>query len=137
MTKSCTSFLGLALMPTHNHLLYQERIVGMQVTKWPAMQKWSREHLRASFAECQVTVGDYEMQFKDFLQYLDLNIDDMPLYLFDKEFAAKAPQLADDFQVCLCSKSMACISDFQAIDCREDRIACQCGPRSGVYSSMG
>ena len=41
------------------------------------------------------------MRFKDFLQYLDLNTDDMPLYLFDKEFANKAPHLADDFEVTL------------------------------------
>ena len=91
----------------------------MQVEKWPAMQKWSREHLKDSFAGCQVTVGDYEMRFKDFLQYLDLNSDDMPLYLFDKEFATKAPQLADDFQVCLGIEKMASTSKSQGTDYKE------------------
>lgn len=62
--------------------------------------------MKASFERHQVTVGDYQMHFKDFLQYLDLNTDDMPLYLFDKEFAVKAPQLANDFQVCLGSKNL-------------------------------
>lgn len=39
------------------------------------------------------------MRFRDFLLYSDQNTDDMPLYLFDKDFARKAPQLADDYEV--------------------------------------
>ncbi len=81
----------------------------VQVTKWPAMQKWNRKHLKASFSGCQVTVGDYQMRFKDFLQYLDLNADDMPLYLFDKEFAVKASHLADDFEVRLATRIVCAV----------------------------
>lgn len=63
------------------------------------MQKWNRKYFKTSFAGQQVTVGNYDMNFRDFLQYMDQNIDDMPLYFFDKEFAKKAPQLAHDYQV--------------------------------------
>ncbi len=40
------------------------------------------------------------MDFDDFLAYSDASTDDMPLYLFDCKFAAKAPQLAADYEVC-------------------------------------
>lgn len=63
------------------------------------MTKWSKEHFRISFAEQQVQVGDYDMKYEDFLQYLRQNSDDMPLYLFDKDFAWKAPALAEEYQV--------------------------------------
>ena len=53
-------------------------------------------------------MGNYSMDFEDFLVYCDGNRDDMPLYLFDKDFAMKAPHLADDYQVC--SSSHSCSS---------------------------
>ncbi len=43
--------------------------------------------------------GDYSMAFDDYLAYADAARDDMPLYLFDWQFAAKAPKLAADYEV--------------------------------------
>ena len=40
------------------------------------------------------------MSFDNFLAYSQPSHDEMPLYLFDKHFAAKAPQLAADYKVC-------------------------------------
>ena len=39
------------------------------------------------------------MKFEDYLMYCDASTDDMPLYLFDKDFVKKAPHLAHDFEV--------------------------------------
>ena len=82
--------------------------VPLQVKKWRAFQQWDRAHLRTAFAGGSVTVGNYSMDFEDFLVYCDRTQDDMPLYLFDKDFAKKAPHLADDYQVCSSSYSCNC-----------------------------
>jgi len=71
----------------------------LQVPKWVARKAWNRRLLNSAFSSSEVTVGDYKMRFRDFLLYSDQNTDDMPLYLFDKDFARKAPQLADDYEV--------------------------------------
>eukprot|EP00955_Chlamydomonas_euryale_P022340 235980-Chlamydomonas_euryale.AAC.1 len=39
------------------------------------------------------------MPYETYRAYCADNTDEMPLYLFDKHFAAKAPQLLDDFHV--------------------------------------
>ncbi|KAK9854449.1 hypothetical protein WJX84_003525 [Apatococcus fuscideae] len=69
------------------------------VSKWPAMHKWSRKHLRKAFRNTRVIVGEYPMDFDKYLTYMDGNADEMPLYLFDKHFADKAPSLAQDYQL--------------------------------------
>ena len=47
-------------------------------------------------------VGDYPMTFERYLAYSRACAgDEMPLYLFDKRFADKAPQLGLDYQVCV------------------------------------
>lgn len=67
--------------------------------KWRAFKKWKRKYLQKAFGSNPVIVGDYSMNFGDFLTYMDSNADDMPLYLFDKTFTSTAPQLANDYQV--------------------------------------
>lgn len=47
----------------------------------------------------QVIVGSYPLDFDSYLNYCDNNMDDMPLYLFDKHFARKAPQLGSEYGV--------------------------------------
>ena len=39
------------------------------------------------------------MRFKSYLEYAESNTDEMPLYLFDKHFAMKAPYLTKDYEV--------------------------------------
>ena len=70
------------------------------VRKWPAMEKWKhREYLAEAFQGLHVIVGDAPMRFDSFLKYCDTNNDELPLYLFDKTFATKAPRLGDDYSV--------------------------------------
>lgn len=71
----------------------------MQVSQWPAMGKWNRKHLRKAFHQKPVIVGEYPMDFDNYLAYMAANTDEMPLYLFDKRFADKAPSLAHDYEV--------------------------------------
>lgn len=70
-----------------------------QAAKWPALKKWTRQYLREAFQGHKVVVGNYPMAFDDYLAYADSAIDDMPLYLFDCKFAAKAPRLVADYSV--------------------------------------
>lgn len=65
-------FLPLPCLPTR--LRYQ-------VTKWPAMAKWSREYLGAAFEDGQVLVGDAPLPFASYCAYADTNTDELPLYL--------------------------------------------------------
>lgn len=39
------------------------------------------------------------MSFEDYATYMARQADDMPLYLFDKDFAARCPALAADYTV--------------------------------------
>ena len=71
----------------------------MQAKTWPAHKKWTQGYLQEAFAGKPVIVGDYEMPFDSYLEYAKSSKDDMPLYLFDPNFAAKAPHLADDYEV--------------------------------------
>ncbi|BDA49233.1 Bifunctional arginine demethylase and lysyl-hydroxylase JM [Coccomyxa sp. Obi] len=66
---------------------------------WPARKKWTRKYLRKAFKGHKVVAGNYPMDFDDFVAYSDAATDDMPLYLFDCKFAAKAPKLAADYEV--------------------------------------
>jgi hypothetical protein len=69
------------------------------VTKWPAMQKWSRSYLQKAFKNVSVIVGDAPMKFDSYCRYADAQQDELPLYLFDKEFLKTAPELGKDYFV--------------------------------------
>lgn len=42
-------------------------------------------------------MGNAPLRFSSFLAYCDANSDEMPLYMFDKHYALKAPFLAGDY----------------------------------------
>ena len=69
------------------------------VTKWPAYKKWSREFLQSRFKGKDVLVGDAPMNFDSYLQYCDDQHDEMPLYLFDKYFCEKSPEMDEEYSV--------------------------------------
>ena len=71
----------------------------MQAKGWPACKKWTRGYLRKAFKGQNIVAGNYAMAFDDYLAYMDgASADEMPLYLFDCKFAAKAPSLAADYR---------------------------------------
>ncbi len=73
-----------------------------QVPHWPALHKWTDDYLTAAFANTHVTVGNYDMTYDQYTTYCQrCGDDEMPLYLFDKRFVDKAPQLGGDYMVCI------------------------------------
>uniref|UniRef100_A0A7S4ERC8 JmjC domain-containing protein n=1 Tax=Chrysotila carterae TaxID=13221 RepID=A0A7S4ERC8_CHRCT len=68
-------------------------------SKWPAFKRWSLENLATRFGEVPFHVSGYVMKLRDFLEYSASTRDEMPLYLFDKQFAQRTPQLADEYIV--------------------------------------
>ena len=78
------------------------------MNNWPALHKWTPKYLKKAFKGHQTLAGDYPMSFDNFLAYSRQSKDEMPLYLFDKHFAHKAPQLAADYQVA-CISNMHCV----------------------------
>ncbi|KAL3149040.1 hypothetical protein ABBQ32_001885 [Trebouxia sp. C0010 RCD-2024] len=66
---------------------------------WAALRRWTPAYLKNAFKGQSILAGDYPMSFDNFLAYSQQCCDEMPLYLFDKHFASKAPQLAADYKV--------------------------------------
>ena len=69
------------------------------VPRWPAYKKWTHDYLHKALEGSSVMVGDAPMTFTSYCRYADSQKDEMPLYLFDKNFAKSVPSLADDYQV--------------------------------------
>eukprot|EP00741_Cyanophora_paradoxa_P009395 tig00000144_g9101.t1 len=74
------------------------------VTKWPAFSgppdiRWTRENLLRRFGEARFDVSGYQMRLADYMAYADGTRDDQPIYLFDKAFAKKAPEMAGEYSV--------------------------------------
>eukprot|EP00802_Teleaulax_amphioxeia_P005967 Tamp_05971.p1 GENE.Tamp_05971~~Tamp_05971.p1 ORF type:complete len:538 (+),score=107.72 Tamp_05971:33-1616(+) len=69
------------------------------VTKWPAMHKWSPEFLQSRYAGVKFAVGAVEMELDAFLRYAASVQEERPLYLFDKHFGEKCPELANDYSI--------------------------------------
>lgn len=66
---------------------------------WAALQAWNREYLSQAFGKNAVIVGDAPMKFSSYCKYMDAQSDELPLYLFSKNFCEAAPQLSNDFRV--------------------------------------
>jgi hypothetical protein len=70
---------------------------------WPAVQRWTRDYLLsvASEKRFRATSGaaplPAQFTLSDYLNYCDSSTEEAPLYLFDRTFATKCPQLLHDF----------------------------------------
>ena len=68
---------------------------------WPAIEKWDRRYLATAYGDAPATIGGYDMRVSDYHTYCDAvadkNVDDQPLYLFDKHFCERAPALEKDY----------------------------------------
>jgi len=65
---------------------------------WRATKTWTRESLVAKFGDVDFVVGGYDVTLSNFFA-LSACEDDVPLYLFDPDFAEKVPELARDYDV--------------------------------------
>ncbi|KAG8463804.1 hypothetical protein KFE25_004077 [Diacronema lutheri] len=64
---------------------------------WPAVRSWACAQLLGRFGERSFAVGEMQMRLCDFVTYVQRSTDDPPLYLFDKNFGASAPELCAEY----------------------------------------
>lgn len=71
------------------------------MTDWPASRTWSPSHLSASLPDVEFNAGGYSFTLGDYFNYCNAveNADDQALYIFDSNFAEKAPALASDYSL--------------------------------------
>ncbi|CCI45803.1 unnamed protein product [Albugo candida] len=69
-------------------------------THWPALKKWTSDsYLIQTCQEKTLYAGGYAFTIENYLKYCRTLRDDQPLCIFDKDFAAKIPSLALDYDV--------------------------------------
>lgn len=66
---------------------------------WPAMKTWSKEQLIERFGDVPLTCGPCDLPLREFYAYADRNLDDSPLFVFCRQFHARAPDLLNDYEV--------------------------------------
>jgi hypothetical protein len=61
------------------------------VEKWPAFKKWTIDYLLQEFPASDATfqIESVEWSLPTYVEYMNSNRDESPLYLFDKDFAIK------------------------------------------------
>eukprot|EP00439_Symbiodinium_sp_Y106_P082225 s792_g21.t1 len=69
------------------------------VNDWPAMKTWSREDLLRRFGDTRFAAGACDFPLQEFYAYADRNMDDVPMFIFDKYFSKRAKALLDDYEV--------------------------------------
>lgn len=69
------------------------------VSRWPAFERWGLEALRARFGSTPFHVGGHEMTLTAYLEYAGSSVDEQPLYLFDRSFAEREPEMAAEYDV--------------------------------------
>lgn len=68
------------------------------VKHWPAM-RWSRETLLRRFGALPFAAGAADFPLELWYDYAQSNTDDVPMFIFDKYFASRAPELLEDYEV--------------------------------------
>jgi len=72
------------------------------VSKWQASTEWTREKLLQRFPDRLLRVSaTRDMTLKDYFDYVDQcdGTEERPLYLFDKDFCLKIPEMNDEFNI--------------------------------------
>lgn len=69
-------------------------------TGWEASKSWTVDALQARLGDTALNAGGFSFTFDQYVRYVSHihRHDDQALYIFDKNFAAKAPHLARDYK---------------------------------------
>ena len=59
------------------------------VKEWPLQQKWCQDSLLEQYAEVIFRAEAVDWPLKTYVEYMNNNIDESPLYLFDRSFVEK------------------------------------------------
>ena len=75
---------------THSHQTpnthtTQPVVVTDVVTKWPAFEKWSMEHLLENYGDVLFRAGPIDITLADYWRYAVGVKEEAPIYLFDKK----------------------------------------------------
>ncbi|KAH7464682.1 F-box protein [Phytophthora ramorum] len=74
-------------------------IITDAIDDWAALDKWTDEYLAQVCKGKTFYAGGFQFPIHKYFNYCRTLLDDQPLFVFDKEFAAKVPQLAEDYVV--------------------------------------
>ncbi|KAL3669279.1 hypothetical protein V7S43_005659 [Phytophthora oleae] len=74
-------------------------IITDAIDDWAALDKWTDEYLGDVCKGKTFYAGGFQFPMDKYFNYCRTLLDDQPLFVFDKEFAAKVPQLAKDYSV--------------------------------------
>lgn len=69
------------------------------VETWPAMRSWSQASLLQRCGDVVFQCGPCDLPLRQFYAYVDRNVDDVPLFVFDKYFGTTVPDLLQDYEV--------------------------------------
>lgn len=71
------------------------------VSNWKSATEWDPDSLIKRVGSTLFHAGGFEMSLNDYFKYSKTveGFDDQPLYIFDKKFGEKAPNLLDDYSV--------------------------------------
>ena len=69
------------------------------MNQWPANQLWNEKLLRKNHGDIEFACGMVNMSLNRYFDMMKQQSDERPLYLFDKEFGEKRPELLADYQV--------------------------------------
>lgn len=74
-------------------------IITGAVDAWPGLTKWTDSYLVEQSKGQKYIAGGFELPMDKYLEYSRTLVDDQPLFIFDKQFVAKVPQLGEDYAV--------------------------------------
>lgn len=69
------------------------------VREWPVFKKWSRKHLVENYGKLVFRAEAVDWPLKTYMEYMDNNQDESPLYLFDRSFVEKINLVAGESSV--------------------------------------
>ena len=78
------------------------------VKHWPAMSRWSEASLLQRYGHVPFAAGPIDFPLKLFYAYARQNMDDVPMFIFDKYFAKRAPELLEDYEATIKSTRPRC-----------------------------
>lgn len=70
-------------------------IMTQPVKEWPVFAKWSQKALLDMYGEVQFRAEAVDWPLRTYIEYMNNNHDESPLYLFDKDFVRKMDLLVD------------------------------------------
>ncbi|RMY42418.1 hypothetical protein D0865_11988 [Hortaea werneckii] len=70
-------------------LFVEPFILTEPVKQWPVFKTWSTEELLAQYADVAFRAESVDWPLKTYIEYMNNNTDESPLYLFDRSFAEK------------------------------------------------